>query len=100
VRVTEEFVGLQLEIFSAKGMAPSRAEIRERHLVSATDFCVHLTELARESIRRKPFDHRIRINERAVNPLRRRAEHSVKSNSVGVVGCHNRYVFAFINTTN
>jgi hypothetical protein len=56
--------------------------------------------LAGESIWRKPFGHRIRIEKRFVNPLRLGAENPVKFHNIGFVCCHNRFVFVFIITTN
>src|SRR6266446_3241818 len=67
-------------------MALARREIRERHSVSATDFGVHLVNLAGESVRWKPLGHRVGIEERAINSLQCGAEHAVKSNRIG---CHN-----------
>ncbi len=99
VRVAEEFVGLEFEILSAKGVALAGAEIGERHLVGSADFGVRLLDFAREAVRRKPLGHGVRIQERAIDPLRRRAEHSVKSNGVCVVGCHIRFVFLQFNIT-
>jgi hypothetical protein len=51
--------------------------------------------LARESVRRKPFGHGIRVQKCAINPFRRGAEHSMKSNCVGIVGCHNLIGFHY-----
>src|SRR6266487_4970303 len=76
-------------------MTLAGGEIGERHLVSSADFSVHLMNLARESVRWKPLGHRVCVQERPINSLRRRAEHSVKSNGVGVVCCHIRFVFSF-----
>jgi hypothetical protein len=82
-------------------MTAAGGEVGERHLERAIDLRVQVMNLARESIWRKPLGHRIRIQERAINPLRRRAEHSVKSNCVGIVCCHICFVFSlFIITTN
>ena len=93
VRVADALAGLQLQIRSAEGVALAGGEIGERHLVCAADFSVQVMDLARESIRWKPLGHRVRVQERAINSLRRRADHSVKSNGVGVVCCHIRFVF-------
>ena len=41
-------------------MAFAGGEIRERHFVGAADFGVQLVDLAGESVRRKPFGHRVR----------------------------------------
>jgi hypothetical protein len=42
--------------------------------------------LARESIWRQPFHHRIRIKECAVNSLGQRLDHSMKPDGVGIAG--------------
>ena len=82
VRVTDAFVRCQFKIFSAEGMAFTRSEIGERHLVGAADLCIHLVNLSRESIWRKPFRHRIWIKECAIYFIRRGTEHAVKPNRV------------------
>src|SRR5881396_1442893 len=88
VRMTNAFVRCQFDVFSAERVALARAEIRERHFVSAADFGVQVMNLARESVRWKPFDHGVRIEERAINSLRRRPEHSVESDGVCVGRWH------------
>jgi hypothetical protein len=55
--------------------------------VAAADFRIHLVDLAGESIRRKPFRHRVGIKECAVDGLRCGAEHAVKANCVGCHDC-------------
>ena len=64
VRVANAFVRHQFEIFSAERVTAAGAEIRERHLVGATDFRVQVVNLAGESVRRKPLGHRVRVEER------------------------------------
>src|SRR5882762_9733713 len=64
-------------------MLRAGAEVRERHLVSAADFRVHLMDLAGEAVRRQPFGHRVRVEKRAIDALRRGMQHSVHSNRVG-----------------
>jgi hypothetical protein len=64
-------------------------EINERHLVGAVDFGVQVMNLARESIRRKPLGHCVRIKERPINSLRRRPEHSVESDGLYFIRWHN-----------
>src|SRR5437867_1247601 len=86
--LTNAFVRRQFDVYSAERVALARAEIRERHLVSAADFGVQVMNLARESVRWKPFDHGVRIEERAINSLRRRPEHSVESDGVCVGRWH------------
>jgi hypothetical protein len=63
-------------------------EVGEGHPVRAADFRVEVMNLARESIGRQPFHHRVRIKERPVNSLRRRLDHSMESDSVGIALCH------------
>ena len=60
----------------------ARGEIRERHLEGTADFGVHVMNLARESVRRKPFGHCVGIQERAIDLLRRRTEHAVKPDGI------------------
>src|SRR5438067_13599792 len=55
VRVANAFVWHQFEVLSAEGVAASGAKVRERHRVGAADFGVQMVNLARESVRRKPF---------------------------------------------
>src|SRR5262245_61405870 len=78
VRVANAFVRCQLAIGSTKGVALARAEVRERYLVRAADLGVHVVNLAGESVRRQPFGHRARIQERSINPLGRRTEYTMK----------------------
>jgi hypothetical protein len=63
-------------------MTFARREIRERHFVGAANFGVHLVHLGGESVRRKPFGHRVGIEKCLVNFFGRRSEDAVKSNSV------------------
>src|SRR2546429_9962443 len=63
-------------------MTATGREIRERHLVGAADFGVHMVPLAREPVRRKPFGHRIRVDERPIDLLGRRTQHAVKPDGV------------------
>jgi hypothetical protein len=50
---------------------------------------------AGESVRWNPLGQRVGIEERAINPLRWRAEHAVKSNGAGAFCGHIRFVFWF-----
>ena len=68
--VSDALVRLEFEIRSAKGVAFAVAEISERHLVRATDFPIDLMDLTGETIRRKPFGHRVGIQECTIDPLR------------------------------
>jgi hypothetical protein len=63
-------------------MAFARREVRKRHFVTAANFCVHLMDLACESVWRKPFRHSVGIEKRPIDFLWRGAEYAVKSNSV------------------
>ena len=69
-------------------MTRARGEIGKRHFVRTAHFRLHLVDLARESIWWKPFGHRARIKERAIYFLRLGAEHSVKSDGIGILCCH------------
>src|SRR5207247_7422078 len=82
VRVANAFVRRQFDIRSAEGMALTCREVRKRHFVTAANFRVQLMNFAGESVWRKPFGHRVGIQKRAVNFLRRGAEHSVESDGV------------------
>jgi hypothetical protein len=100
VRVADAFVGCQFLIDSAERVALAGGEISERHLVAAAHFRVQLVDLARESIRRKPLGQCIGIEERSINSLRRRPEHTVESDGVYFVGRHNSLgILIFIATT-
>src|SRR5688572_14481807 len=68
----------QFKISSAEGVAVACGEVREGHLVGAADFRIYLVNLACKAVRRKPFGHCVWIEERAIDFLRRRTEHSVK----------------------
>ena len=46
VCVANVLVWLQLDISPAEGMALAGSEIRKRHLVGATDLCIHLMNLS------------------------------------------------------
>ena len=90
VRVANPFVRSQFDVRPAEGMALARGEIRERHFVTAANFGVHLMHLGGESVRRKPFGHRVGIEKCLVNLFGRRSEDAVKSNSIC---CHNLSLF-------
>jgi hypothetical protein len=60
----------------------SCGEIRERHLVGAANFGIQLVNLAGESVWWKPFGHCVRIQERAIDSLRRRTKYTMKSDGV------------------
>src|SRR5262249_17966560 len=61
-------------------------------LVTASDLGVELVNFAGKSVGWKPLGHRVRIDERPVNSLRCRAEHSMKPDSVCVIW-HNFFAF-------
>src|ERR1043166_3886872 len=61
VRVTDALVRLELEVSSPEGMALAGREIGERHFVTAANFGVEMMDFARESVRRKPFCHRLSV---------------------------------------
>ena len=63
-------------------MALAGGEIGERHFVRAADVGVHLMDLAGESVRRKPFGHRVRIEERTIDFLGVARSTAVKSDRV------------------
>jgi hypothetical protein len=89
VSVADALAGRQFMISSAERVALAGAEISERHLVSAADFRIQVMDLTRESIRRKPFGQCVRIEERPINSLRRRPEHTVELDSLYFVRHHN-----------
>src|SRR5678815_4544304 len=69
-------------------MTVPSSEIGERHLVSAANLCFQVMDLARESIRRKPFCQCVCIEVRSVNSLSRRLDHPMKSDRICVACCH------------
>src|SRR5207253_1062557 len=67
VGVANPFVRSQFNVRPAEGMTLARREIRERHFVSAANLGVNLVHLSGESVWRKPFGHRVRIEKGLVN---------------------------------
>jgi hypothetical protein len=67
-------------------MALARAEVRERHPMATANASVHVLNLAREPVWRKPFGHGVGIEECPVDALGRRAKHAVEANRIGEVG--------------
>jgi hypothetical protein len=57
-------------------------EIRERHLVGATDLGIQLVNLTGESIWRKPFGHRVGIEEGSIDSFRWRTKYAMKPDGV------------------
>ena len=90
VRVADPFVRHQLDVLPAEGVAAARREVRERHLVGATEAGVHVMHLAGESVGRQPLDHRVRIEEGAIDPLGRSPQDAVKADGAW----HDRYSLA------
>jgi len=82
VRVAKAFVRHQLQVRSAKGMALSCGEVSERHLVGAADLGFQVVNLAGEPIWRKPFGHRVGVQERPIDFLWSRAQHAMKPDGV------------------
>ena len=97
VRIPNPLVRDQFEELAPKRMTLPRREIRKRHLVRPAHLRVHLVNLTAEPIWRKPLRHGIRINKRAINPLRLRPEHSMQFYSIC---CHNNSSSIFNTTTN
>jgi hypothetical protein len=95
IRVANAFVRPQLHVCSAEGVALARGEIRKGHSVSAVDLGVHLVHLAGESVWRKPFGQGVGIKKCPINFLRRRTEHTVKSNRVCVL-CWDKFRYVLI----
>ena len=83
VRVADPLVRRQFEELPAEGVAMSRGEIREGHLVCAADPGIHMVNLAGESVWRQPFSHGVGIKERPIDSLRRRTKYPVKPDRVG-----------------
>src|SRR5215831_12950743 len=82
VCVANTFMRHQFEVPSSEGVTAARRKVREGHLVCTTDFGIQLVNLAREAVRRKPLDHCICIEERPIDLLGRRAEHSVMPDGI------------------
>jgi hypothetical protein len=82
VCVANAFVRYQFEILSAERMAVSGGEISERHLVSAADLGFQVVNLAGEPVWRKPFGHRVGVQERPIDFLWSRAQHAMKPDGV------------------
>jgi hypothetical protein len=78
VRVANAFMWHQFEKASAERVSVACGEVRERHLVGAADFGIEVVNLARKAVWREPFGHCVWIEERSIDFLRRRTEHSVK----------------------
>src|SRR3989442_14990952 len=51
----------ELTILPAEGVAVACREVRERHLVGATNFGIHMVNLAGETIWRKPLCHCVSV---------------------------------------
>src|SRR5262249_36626701 len=82
IRVAKALMRRQFEILASEGVAFARCEIGERHLERPADFGVHMMDLARKSIRRQPFHHGVRVEERSVNPVWCRTKHGMESDGI------------------
>ena len=65
-------------LFAFEGMALPGPEVRKGHVASSSDLGVYLVHLSGESMRRKPLDHRVRIDKRLIKLLRGRLKNAVK----------------------
>src|SRR6185437_9768293 len=74
--------GRQFEVFSAERVALAGGKIRERHPVAAPDLGVQVVNLSRKSVRRQPFDQRIRFQECPIDSLGRRSQQTMKPGGV------------------
>src|SRR5262249_14936633 len=83
VCVANALMGHQFEVPSSEGVTAACRKVREGHLVCTADFGIQMVNLAREAVRRKPLGHCICIEERTIDRLGRRAEHSVKPDRIG-----------------
>src|SRR6266571_3524623 len=88
VRVADALVRRKLDIGAAERVAFAGAEVSERHLVRSADLSLQVMNLAREPVRWKPLGHSIGIEERSINSLRCRPEHSMESDVVHIVCWH------------
>jgi hypothetical protein len=83
VGVPNSLVGRQFEVLPAERVALACREVRERHLVRAANAGVDVVNLAGESVWGKPFDLRVRIEERSIDPLGLGPQDSVKADCAG-----------------
>src|SRR2546423_720160 len=63
-------------------MTRAGGEVGERHFVGAADFRVQVVHLARESVWRKPFGFRVRIEECPVDLFGRSTDDTMKADGV------------------
>jgi hypothetical protein len=82
-----------LEVLATEGMTRAGGEVRERHLEGAADFRLEVVHLAGESVRRKKFSLRIRIQERPVDFFGLGTDDTMKAD--GVRG-HDDYWFRLV----
>ena len=92
VRIDNPFEWHQLTILAAKRMTVACCEVRERHLVGATNCGIHVVNLAGETMWWKPLGHCVGVQERSVHTLGFCAKHAVKSD--GSCG-HDQFTFRF-----
>jgi hypothetical protein len=67
---------------AAEGKALAGGEIGERHLVGPADLRIHAMDLAGEAVGRQPSRHGVRVDERAIDPFRRRGQDAMQANNV------------------
>lgn len=84
IRVAYPLVRRQFQVGASERVALAGREISEGHLVGAADLGVEVMNLGGEAVGRQPLDHRVPIEESAVEFLGCRAKHAVQSNIV----CH------------
>ena len=75
-------VELQLKILVAKRVAVACAEIRKRHFIGATNPGREVVNFAGETMRRQPFDHRIRLEKLPIGFFQAGTQHAMQSNRV------------------
>src|SRR6202030_2671248 len=69
----------QFTILAAKGVTVACRKVRERHLVGAANFGIHVVNLAGETVGRKPLGHCVSVQKCAIDALGLRPEHAMKS---------------------
>src|SRR5213595_1999242 len=61
IRIANCFEWDEFTILPAEGVAVACREVRERHLVAATNFGIHVVNLAGETVWRKPLCHCVSV---------------------------------------
>src|SRR6185437_365853 len=72
----------EFPVGAAEAVAIAAGEVAERHPVAAADPGVELVHLAGEAVRRQPLGDRVGVEEGAVDPLGRGAQHAVETEGV------------------